>query len=256
MNLDEALILLSKKIPDEEKNYFEEHSHRFQITVELVLSKLKKQEKCKILDVSTFRGHIPMLLKMVSDHEIHATEHSEYGKEKLQKEDITLKKWELSTMKAPYENNSFDLVLFNETLEHLIFLPHPILIEIKRILKPVGFIILTTPNILALFRRVKFLFGHSPLEPVSIEHDGGKLQKHVRIYTMYELKELLRETNLNFIKAFYYQTPSKKIKKNVFVSLFWPLYSLLVKLRPSLSEYIVIVGMKPAKNPKNFSDES
>lgn len=159
MNLDEALIFLNKKIQHEEKEYFEEHSHRFQMTVELILSILKKREKCKILDVSTYRGHIPMLLKMVSDYEIHATEHSEYGKEKLQKDGITLKKWELSSMKIPYESNSFDLVLFTETLEHLFFLPHPILIEIKRVLKTGGFIVLTSPNILALFRRAKFLFG-------------------------------------------------------------------------------------------------
>ena len=256
MNLDEALIILSKKIPFDEKNYFEEHSHRFQMTVELVLSLLKKQGKCKILDVSTYRGHIPMLLKVVSDHEIHATEHSEFGKEKLQNEGITLKKWELSTMKAPYENDSFDLVLFNETLEHLVFLPHPILIEIKRILKTGGFIVLTTPNILSLFRRIKFLFGYSPLEPVSIEHDGGKLQGHVRIYTMFELKKLLRETNLNYIKSFYYQPPFKIIKKGFFISLLLPIYSLLVKMKPSMSRYLVIVGFKHPKNTDKSYDKT
>lgn len=136
MELNEAIIFLSKKIPDDEKNYFEEHSHRFQMTVEMILSILKKRGKSKILDVSTFRGHIPLLLKMVSHHEIHATEHSELGKETLQKDGIELKKWELSSMKAPYKSNSFDLVLFSETLEHLLFLPHPILEEIRRILKP------------------------------------------------------------------------------------------------------------------------
>ena len=256
MNLDEALINLSKKIPYDEKNYFEEHSHRFQMTVELVLSILKKQGNCKILDVSTYRGHIPILLKMVSDHEIHANEHSEFGKEKLQKDGITLKKWEISTMKAPYESNRFDLVLFNETLEHLIFLPHPVLIEIKRILKTGGFIVLTTPNILALFRRIKFLFGYSPLEPISIEHDGGKLQGHVRIYTMHELKKLFGETNLNYVKSFYYQPPFKIIKKGFFISLWLPIYSLLVKMKPSMSRYLVIVGNNLPKNTDKSGDET
>jgi len=91
---------------------------------------------------------------------------------------------------------------------------------------------------------------------VTIEHDEGRLQKHVRLYTMYELQELLRETNFNLVKSFYYQTPSKKIKKSFFVSLLWPIYSLLVKMKPSLSDYLVIVGMKHAKNPDNLGHEA
>jgi ubiquinone/menaquinone biosynthesis C-methylase UbiE len=245
MNIDEALVFLENKINGDEKDYFHSHSGRFKRIVEETLSLLKEREECKILDVSTGAGHVPILLKLTSKHEIHATEHDESSKDRLEKEGITFKKCELSEMQLPYGDNYFDMVLFSEALEHLFFVPHKVIFEMRRVLKPGGYVILTTPNILALYRRVEFLFGHTPLDPVSIKRDNGKLQYHVRIYTMNELLQLLRETNFNIYKSFYYQPISENVEKNFVESLVWPVYSFLIKLKPSFSHYLWIFGTKP-----------
>ncbi len=46
----------------------------------------------------------------------------------------------------PFSDNVFDLVIFAEIIEHLLNDPCRVMREIKRVLKPNGTLILTTPN--------------------------------------------------------------------------------------------------------------
>ncbi len=50
----------------------------------------------------------------------------------------------------PFETNTFDLILFTNTIEHLED-PHPILKELARVLKPGGKIVVTTENCANVF---------------------------------------------------------------------------------------------------------
>ena len=52
----------------------------------------------------------------------------------------------------PFNDETFDMVICTEVLEHLIQDPGHMMYEINRVLKPGGFLILTTPN--ALFWKV------------------------------------------------------------------------------------------------------
>ena len=45
----------------------------------------------------------------------------------------------------PLKNNSFDIVIMRDVIEHLLR-PYDTLLEVKRVLKPNGFLKLTTPN--------------------------------------------------------------------------------------------------------------
>ena len=59
------------------------------------------------------------------------------------------------TRPLPYESASRDLVLLSEVIEHL---PNwmPVVREAARILRPGGYLILTTPNVLRLHSRLRF----------------------------------------------------------------------------------------------------
>lgn len=61
-------------------------------------------------------------------------------------------------LNLPYENNSFDIVLTTDVLEHV---NDPIkgLNEIKRIIKPHGLVVILVPTELFLFKALRRLFG-------------------------------------------------------------------------------------------------
>lgn len=64
------------------------------------------------------------------------------------------------TKPLPFENNSFDYVVLAEVIEHLRN-PYQVMQELSRILRPGGKMILSTPNILNLKSRIRFLFEGS-----------------------------------------------------------------------------------------------
>lgn len=57
----------------------------------------------------------------------------------------------------PYADNAFDLITFTEVIEH-VENHRAVLREIHRVLKPGGLLLVTTPNILNLKSRLRFLF--------------------------------------------------------------------------------------------------
>jgi SAM-dependent methyltransferase len=74
----------------------------------------------------------------------------------------------------PYPNDSFDLVIAIEVTEHI--LDHENFFkEINRILKPNGRLYITTPNILSLKSRMRFLFRGFPyaFKPLELENYNG-----------------------------------------------------------------------------------
>jgi len=57
----------------------------------------------------------------------------------------------------PYPDGTFDLITFTEVIEH-VENHRAVLREIQRVLKPGGVVLITTPNILNLKSRLRFLF--------------------------------------------------------------------------------------------------
>lgn len=88
----------------------------------------------------------------------------------------------------PYPDNSFDAVLFCEVIEHLTRDPVKTLLEIWRVLKPEGYLILTTPNVARLENVARLLSGWNIYDPYS---GYGPYGRHNREYTKHELHRML-----------------------------------------------------------------
>lgn len=91
--------------------------------------------------------------------------------------------------KFPFDDAEFDVVLFCEIIEHLLMNPVAVLKEIKRILKPNGALILTTPNVSRLENVTKMVAGVNIYDPYS---GYGPYGRHNREYNQHELFLLLK----------------------------------------------------------------
>jgi SAM-dependent methyltransferase len=88
----------------------------------------------------------------------------------------------------PYADGSFDYMVFCEVLEHLTSNPMRALMELKRVLKPGGRLILTTPNAARLENVVAFIEGRNIYDQYSAY---GPYGRHNREYTRTELHKLM-----------------------------------------------------------------
>lgn len=109
----------------------------------------------------------------------------------------------------PLKDNSFDIIYSNQVLEHL-FYPEKFLKEARRVLKPQGLLILSTPNLSAWFNRLLLLFGYqlsnytasSEFKNIGLPKFIKKknLWDHTRIFSPHALKDMLELTGFEIIK--------------------------------------------------------
>lgn len=99
----------------------------------------------------------------------------------LMKEDQKVDLVNLNDERLPYADGSFDLVTASEVIEHLEHYRR-VLREIFRILRPGGVVILTTPNVLNIKSRLRYLtwgfanlFGPLPVRNDALYSTGGHI---------------------------------------------------------------------------------
>lgn len=110
---------------------------------------------------------------------------AEYGESYV----FTFSHFNIETEPFPYPDASFDFVLFCEIIEHLEQNPTWALLEIHRVLKPGGRVLITTPNVLRL-QNILTLLNHGNIyDPYS---GYGPYGRHNREYTSHELVELVQ----------------------------------------------------------------
>lgn len=168
----------------------------------------------------------------------------------------------IETDRLPFADNFFDLILFSEVIEHLIVSPVIYLAELKRILKPTGRLMITTPNAVGLHKRIPVIFGRSPYFPVSQlydtrYHDDSIYSRHNREFTLKELAEILEKAGFVVTRKNYFSgygpfrekiTPEPPFKKGIKI-----LTSLVTFLYPKLKDSLYFEAV-PAKETMTEPD--
>jgi len=109
--------------------------------------------------------------------------------------------------KLPYEDNTFDIVVLKDILEHLVE-PEKLLSEGKRLLKNDGYMVISIPNNFSLWFRIRMLFGKNLIWKALGGFDHTKYFEewnymHLRFFTWVGFQKFLEVHGLKIIKTFW-----------------------------------------------------
>ena len=158
---------------------------------ERILELLDKEDRGLLLDAPSGIGELSHLLKEKGFDVIAG----DIDEDVIQAKDVQFKQLDLNTT-LPFTDNSLDFVINVEGLEHLEN-PHHTIKEFSRVLKSGGKLVMTTPNVLNIFSRVRyFLIGYH-------EHFGEYYTDEDNFYVLHinpvgfpEIDFALRKTDL------------------------------------------------------------
>lgn len=138
---------------------------------------LKTYTPNNLLDVGCGKGDRTIRVANYFNVSMHNTDGLDYddGLIIACKRMFNANKIDLETDDIPYEDDTFDLVICNQVLEHLKNY-RKVIDDIVRVTKKGGYILIGIPNLAHLINRIYLLFG---IQPMCIHLDGP----HVRAFT-------------------------------------------------------------------------
>lgn len=95
---------------------------------------------------------------------------------------------DISSEELPVLDNTIDIIIFNEVIEHVFDCQHA-LDEIFRVLKKGGQLYISTHNSFNIFMRLKYLFGYIPTPSLDVSHET--MGEHIRLFNQDLLVKLL-----------------------------------------------------------------
>lgn len=152
----------------------------------------------KILDIGCFDGTLLSMIKN-RNNQFYGIDANDYAVKQARKKGIRVKQFFFDDVtKVPFADKFFDLVTAGEIIEH-IYDTDFFLEELKRMLIPDGYLLISTPNIASLGRRILLLLGINPIieiSPNEIDSPG-----HIRYFTFKTLEGLLAKHGLKVLQT-------------------------------------------------------
>jgi ubiquinone/menaquinone biosynthesis C-methylase UbiE len=199
---------------------------RVQSTLELIGSTQALAEGSKILDLGCGKGYITAEIKKhYPKVEVSGLDYSlsaiDFAAQNFKEIDFCV----ANAFNPPYARNYFDLVVCNNLWEHV---PDPLnlLEKIRKITKPGGFLIVSTPSRYRIGNLARVLIG----KPVIFMS-----KYHVTEYSVGQIIEQLHYGKFEVVRV--YSKPAKEkytgLKQEILSLLMEPALSLLIKLNHS-----------------------
>lgn len=223
---------------EECNRYLNKKSHKLRtnIVIELLHEVINKEQNSskKLLSIACSTGIIEEKIKNAFGIDVYGVDAAKHSLEEANKHGVIAKYADVSK-RLPFEDAYFDFVFAGEIIEHLLNTKF-FLSEVNRVLKPKGYLILTTPNLGRFDDRLRLLFGKAPRQ-ISPMHDY--LYLHIRPFTFDSLKNALTLCGFTDIK----------LRTNFFAIEFFgkeiKIYSpLLTRLFPSFGSTLIVRSRK------------
>ncbi len=259
MNPNESLSFAYKVLEPYSKKYIVDKK-RYQNSLELLLTIPKLKTK-KILDIGTGIGLMPLALNHMGidasglDYYIFPKNSNPMFNivdiEKLEKlwntHNIVVHNQDVYHTNTTIKPESYDIILSEATIEHLKN-PKEFLARCYELLAPGGYMLITTPNIATLLKRLRFFIGKSPLWPIEqFFEDGEQFTGHWREYTMKELIYMCKKSNFDIIKTENKNSLTKFKKWNQWGKNGRALIMLISSLMPGAGEMHYLLCKKNKK---------
>ncbi len=112
---------------------------------------------------------------------------------------------DVTTSPLPFAGQSFDYVSYLDVIEHHAHSPKRVLEEIRRVLKPGGCVIISTPNQASIYNRIRLLTGGSVSDPFDYYFERTAQMTpypgHHREYVRAELQMALAACELRVLEC-------------------------------------------------------
>ena len=154
----------------------------------------------KILDVGCSKGFIGKSLQN-SGFEFYGVEYSKEDAKEAKKYYKEIKVLDLDKKKPSCKNNSFDIIIMADIIEHLKD-SLGIVKYFAECLKKDGIMIISTANVANIYVRLKLLAGN-----FDYEERGIMDRTHLRFFTLKTFRKLAKEANLKIIKEDFTPIP-------------------------------------------------
>lgn len=177
-------------------------------------------------------GHGDLIVALRSKFELKSSA-CDYTDSLMKLDDVRVSIADLNVQGLPYEDEQFDVVTCTEVIEHLEHYRFTIR-EIFRVLKSGGTLVITTPNILNLKSRIRYLvfgfynlFGPLHVRESRLHETGG----HINPVTLFFLAHALLDAG--------FEKVSTKIDKRQGTSEFWLIFLYVpIKIFGGIAFYI------------------
>ena len=187
------------------KRWFEQENRSF-------ISYLEHEPGAKVIDLGCGDGEFTIKVEeKIGCNNLIGVDVFEYALNKAKVRGLNTRQVNLDK-RLPFTENSFDVVVSHQVIEHLFF-PVKFIKEVYRILKPKGYAIIGTENLASLDNISALILGYTPF---SMEFDeiymiGNPFSPHeretivdniphVRIFTRRGLHELAKHVGFNVEK--------------------------------------------------------
>ena len=191
----------------EARQYVETHRTRLEIILAMTPAGGPQD---RILEMGAYLQITPALKTRLGYGEVRGcylgpaghTEHHELVSEEGESFQCDVDLFDAERDPFPYPDGWFATVLCCELLEHLARDPMHMMVEINRVLRPGGHLLLTTPNIASLRSIAAILQGYHPgLFTHYVHPDKAAMEpRHYREYTPTEIRRLLEDAGFTVIK--------------------------------------------------------
>lgn len=225
---------MSKKVYFQKKDHYSSH---------MVISRIIKSnnsKKLKILDLGCdvgFLGH--SLKQMKVEYEIHGVDLNRENLKKASKHYLKTYHFDLNQLQWRIKDK-YEIVVLADTIEHL-HNPKRVLLNIHKRLKPKGKVIISVPNAVFWWSRLRILLGQFPKE------DRGLFDRtHLHFFTFKTLGNIITDSKRFTIKTVHTTTfPLQFVIGDLYNNpIFKAMYTanyLLSLINPNIFSYQVII---------------